>query len=410
MTHRNDVTNTPADPYHRAWLQNDARKQLSFFAQSLQQDGRFCALNWDGSPKADTSQELHSTSRMVHSFALGKAFGHEGADQVIDAGMAALWNWHRDSAHGGYCWQVDGARVTDGLKLAYGHVFVLLAAASAKKAEHPDADRLIDDITHVLDSNFWDDDCGRFREEYQQDWTSFSTYRGMNANMHGVEALLAAYEATGRQIYLTRAGLILDFFVGKVAKTHNWRIPEHYTEDWQIDPAYAGNPMFRPAGSTPGHSFELGRLVLQHWDLSGRPDTAAVDHAIRLISQALADAKLPDGGFCYTLDLEGHIDVRNRYWWPVTEALGALAVCLTMCPSKEFADWYTTLWNFAQSHLVDERIGGWFPELDDLGKPCENQFVGKPDIYHSLQANLLSLTNAPSRLFEAVTSNSKIAT
>ncbi len=379
------------DPVHRAWLRQDVRNQLDFFAHSLRDDGGFDTLNWDGSPGPRGPQELHNTTRMVHSFALGQAFGHDGAAQIIDAGVDFLWTRHRDTENSGYAWSVEGDSVSDGQKLAYGHVFVLLAGASAKQAGHPDADRLIEDITNVLDTHFWDEDCGLFKEEYQRDWTPFSTYRGMNANMHGTEALLTAFEATGSEGYLLRAGRILDFFVGQVAAQHGWRIPEHYTQDWKVDPDYSGNPMFRPAGSTPGHSFELGRLLIQHWDLSGRPKNGAVERARLLIEQALSDAWMPDGGFCYTLDLAGNKDVTDRYWWPVTEAIGAIAVLLRVDPKDSDELWYRTLWQFAHGQLVDHERGGWYPELGSDGTPREAQFQGKPDIYHSLQAGLIAL-------------------
>ena len=386
------------DTAHRDFLLRDARQQLGFFANSLRQDGGFDTLNWDGSPMDRGPQELHTTTRMIHSDALGHAMGHDDAGRMIDAGMAFLWDQHRDTTHGGYVWSVGQDGVADGTKLAYGHVFVLLAAASAKQAGHKDADRLIDDISAVLDRHFWDDERGLFKEEYNRDWTPFSTYRGMNANMHGVEALLAAYEATGRDIYLTRAGRILDFFVGQIAPEHGWRIPEHYTEDWQMDPDYAGNPMFRPKGTTPGHSFELGRLVIQHWDLVGRPDSGAVMRGRALIETALTDAWRPDGGFCYTLHLDGTPDVPDRYWWPVTEAIGALAVLRGLDERPSDVEWYDRLWAFADTKLIDHARGGWFPELDETGAPTQAQFLGKPDIYHALQATLLPLVGRPSRL------------
>jgi mannose/cellobiose epimerase-like protein (N-acyl-D-glucosamine 2-epimerase family) len=225
---------------HRAMLLNDASRQLDFFAKSLRSDGGFDTLHWDGTAMQRGPQELHTTTRLVHSYALGHAFGYADSEHIIDAGIAFLWNRHRDANHGGYVWSVEDNGTADDTKLAYGHVFVLLAAASAKQAGHPDADRLIDDISDVLERHFWDDDRGLFKEEYQRDWTTFSTYRGMNANMHGVEALLAAFEATGRDMYLTCAGRILDFFVGQIAPDHDWRIPEHYTQDWQVDGAYSG--------------------------------------------------------------------------------------------------------------------------------------------------------------------------
>jgi|TARA_B110000483_G_C18169854_1_gene532852 mannose/cellobiose epimerase-like protein (N-acyl-D-glucosamine 2-epimerase family) len=399
---RSQMQNIPSDIKHRDWLRHDANQQLDFFYQSLTKDGCFASLNWDGSQKTNMSQELHTTTRMVHSYALGKAFGYTAADNIIDAGMAALWNWHRDQDNGGYAWSVDKASIRDGQKLAYGHVFVLLAAASAKNAGHPDADRLISDISCILEKYFWDDACGRFREEYDADWTPFSTYHGMNANMHGAEALLTAYEATGHEKYLDHSGRILDYFTGTIAPQFDWRIPEHYTEDWQIDTEYSGDLMFRPAGTTPGHSFEFGRLVIQHWDLTGRPNTGALHLARHLIYKALSDAWLDEGGFCYTLNLNGEISIKDRYWWPVTEAIGALSVCLQVDPTETDEIWYTKLWNFAQFNFVDAERGGWYPEINSFGDPVGRQFFGKPDIYHALQAEFIALTGAPSNLFSAI--------
>ena len=50
--------------------------------------------------------------------------------------------------------------MTDPTKQAYGHAHVLLAAATAKAAGHPDADRLIADVTDVLVSRFWEPEPG----------------------------------------------------------------------------------------------------------------------------------------------------------------------------------------------------------------------------------------------------------
>lgn len=390
------------DPVHRDWLSHDARRQLDFFRPSLRQDGGLDVLAWDGTPREGVPQELHITTRLVHSYASGAAFGDSDSEAIIDAGMDCLWNGHRDTTHGGYVWSINGNAAADATKLAYGHVFVLLAGASARQAGHPDADRLIDDVTAVIDRHFWDDDHGLLREEFNQDWGTFSTYRGMNANMHGVEALLAAFEATGREIYLERAGRILDFFVGRIAPGNQWRIPEHYNADWQMDPAYAGNPMFRPAGTTPGHSLELGRLLIQHWDLAGRPQDQSPQRARKLIERALDDAWLAEGGLGYTLDYSGEIGIRDRYWWPVAEAIGAISTLQLTDPREGDEIWYRKLWRFADGHFIDHAAGGWYPELDETGKPVERQFLGKPDIYHSLQAVLLPLAGSASRLFPAL--------
>lgn len=385
-------------PEHLAWLRADAARQVRFFRPSLRAGGAFAVLDLDGTPLPGGLQELHTTTRLVHSFALAHAAGLPDCTDMIDAGMARLWSHHRDGRHGGYVWSTDAGGVADGTKLAYGHVFVLLAGASAKTAGHPDADRLIADVAEIIDRHFWDEPCGRLRDEYTRDWQPFSTYRGMNANMHGVEALLAAFEATGEPQHLARAGRILDFFVGEIAPAHGWHIPEHYDAHWRVDRAYRGNPMFRPPGTTPGHSFELGRLALQHWDLSGRPDDGAPGRARTLIHTALDAAWLREGGFAYTLGDDHRVLIRDRYWWPVAEAIGAVAALQKLDPQEEDEAWYRRLWTFADASLIDHARGGWFPEIDDRGRPASRQFTGKPDIYHSLQAVLLPQVPGLSRL------------
>ncbi|WP_424933285.1 AGE family epimerase/isomerase [Amaricoccus macauensis] len=376
------------DPGHIAWLKRNAEAQFSFFEPSLRKDSGYDVLDLDGTPLPRGPQELHTTTRLVHSYALGQAFGHPGSDRIVDAGLHFLWHNHRDPEAGGYAWSVSESGPARETRLAYGHVFVLLAASSAKIIGHPDADRLLADISEVIDRHFWDEDAGLLREEFNPDWTPFSDYRGMNANMHGVEAHLGAFEATGDSVYLTRAGRILDFFIGRVAPAHDWRIPEHYRGDWTIDPEYSGDPMFRPAGTTPGHSFELARLLLQHWDLSGRPENHALASARALTDRAMEDAWLPDGGLAYTLGADGKPAITDRYWWPVTEAIGVLASLIKTDARPEDESRYRQLWQFADQHFIDHERGGWFPEIDDAGRPIARQFLGKPDIYHSLQATL----------------------
>lgn len=400
MSQHTDPAQTPSVAWlsntaHRQALFDDAVAQLGFFAPMLRPDGGFDVLSTDARPLPRTGQEIHTTTRAVHSYVLGHQIGFPDAERIVDAGMDYLWASHRDEVHGGYVWGCDAQAVTDGRKLAYGHVFVLLAASSARLIGHPDADRLLGDVSEVIDQHYWDDANGRLNDEFTRDWQQVA-YCGMNSNMHGVEAMLAAYEATGETLWLDRAGRILQFFTNDMARRHDWRIPEHYDLRWQPDDSLAGDPIFRPAGTTPGHSLEWARLLLQHWDLAGQPDADAPARARALIHKALDGAWRADGGFVYTLKMQdGKPDVATRFWWPVTEGLGAVAALLKLGDPME--TWYGRLWQFAQAHLIDHQRGGWFPELDEAGRPAATQFPGKPDIYHALQAVLYPLTPGLSR-------------
>ena len=166
--------------------------------------------------------------------------------------MKFLWEGHRDRANGGYFWSVNDDGPVDATKQGYGHPFVLLAASSAMTIGHPLAEPMLADVSEILDERFWEPTHGAIAEEFGVDWTPVPGYRGQNSNMHLTEALMAAYEATGARVYLERAESIADLVIRRAAGGADWRVIEHFTEDWCFDHTHIGNEMFRPSGTTPG--------------------------------------------------------------------------------------------------------------------------------------------------------------
>ena len=288
--------------------------------------------------------------------------GRPGADRFIDHGMDFLWDAHRDTAHGGYVWGVGG----DDRKQAYGHAFVLLAASSARLVGHPDADRLLADVTEVLKTHFWEPKHGASAEEFARDWSPISAYRGQNSNMHLTEATMAAYEATGDQMYLDWAESIATLIISKNAAAAGWQVPEHYDGDWHVDRDYAGGDIFRPFGITPGHALEWTRLILQLWELGGRRLAWLPNAAASLFRRACATGwNTADGGFLYTLDWDGKPHLRNRLWWPAAEGVGAAAFLNQIDGAPEYEEWYRRIWDFIAGKLIDREHGGWRTEAID---------------------------------------------
>ena len=381
-------------PGHRRWLVAEADSLLAFYEPDLiDPSGGFANLDARGRPLAsERVRPLHETTRMVHCFAIAHLLGRPGSADIVDHGMRAIRERHRDPRHGGYFWSFDddGPRERD--KLAYGHAFVLLAGASAKCVGHPDADALIADVAEILETRFWDKAHGASAEEFHDDWTAFSDYRGQNANMHLTEALMAAYEATGDGGFLAKAESIADLILRRSASACDWRVPEHYRADWTVDRDYKGSDMFRPYGVTPGHALEWTRLALQLWALGGRRLAWAPEAARGLFARALAEGwDETRGGLYYTLEWSGAPRVRDRLWWPICEGIGAATFLGALDGGDSIEDWYRRLWDFAARRLIDRRDGGWLPQLDDSLTPIDGYFVGKPDLYHALQACLIPL-------------------
>ena len=152
---------------------------------------------------------------------------------------------------------------------------------------HPLADRMLADISQVLDERFWEAKHGAVAEEFDRAWAPLGTYRGQNSNMHLTEALMAAFEATGEQVYLDRAGRIASLVIGRHAAAPAVACAEHFTEDWSLDRDYRGSEMFRPAGTTPGHWLEWARLLLQLYILGGKPTRLDARRRGALFEQAI---------------------------------------------------------------------------------------------------------------------------
>jgi sulfoquinovose isomerase len=386
------------DANHQRWLRQEADALFAFFeGESVDPAGGFFSLDDFGRAMVAVEERpLHVATRMVHCYAIGHLLGRPGAAEVVDHGVTALLKHHRDAQHGGYfaSFDADGPRETD--KLAYGHAFVLLAGASAKLAGHPDADRLIADVSEILEDRFWEAGQGASADEFRSDWTPFSAYRGQNSNMHLTEALMAAFEATNERVYLDKAERIADFFLRRMAAANHWRVPEHYHADWTIDRDYRGSDVFRPQGTTPGHSLEWARLGLQLWALGERRLSWLPEAAKALFAEAAGTGWSDRGGFYYTLDWSGAALIPDRLWWPCCEGIGAAAFLARLDADKFYESWYRRIWGFAARHLIDRRAGGWRPQLGDDLRPKSGFFVGKPDIYHALQACLIPLypTNA----------------
>jgi mannose/cellobiose epimerase-like protein (N-acyl-D-glucosamine 2-epimerase family) len=165
--------------------------------------------------------------------------------------------------------------------------------------------------------------------------------------------------------------------------------------DWEPLPDYnAGRPddRFRPFGATPGHGVEWARLLLQLRLIPGSDQDGLLAAAVALFGRAVADGwDAARCGFAYTVDWQGREVVQQRLHWPLAEAIGAARYLHAATGQPEYADWYATFWQVAGRCFLDRRGGSWWHEVDADGRPGGTIWAGKPDLYHALNATLLSL-------------------
>ncbi|MET0493400.1 MAG: AGE family epimerase/isomerase [Actinoplanes sp.] len=379
----------PTSPAHHRWLDQHSRDLLAFGRRTADPGGGARWLDARGLPDPRHPVSTLLSARMAHVYAVGTLLGVPGAAPIAEQALRGLRGDLHDHEHGG--WFPSAGERT--VKSCYDHAFVLLAAASSTQAGLPGAAELLEQAERTFLGRFWDDEAGRCVDTWNADFTELDGYRGLNGNMHAVEAMLSVAGVTGDEHWTARAVQVC-WFVAKTAEANSWRIPEHYDELWQPLPDFNSDQpdhQFKPYGATVGHGLEWSRLFL-HAEAALPPGTAPwlADAAQHLFERAVADGWAVDGqpGFVYTTDWSGKPVVRDRMHWVATEAISAAAALHRRFGGDQYATWYRTWWDYSATFLLDHEHGSWFHQLDAENTPTDTVWPGKPDIYHSLQASL----------------------
>ena len=371
---------------------------LAFGHQFPSPGGGSYYLGDDGTPWKDRPRETWITSRMCHVYSLGAMLGHEGSEALADAALKGLTGELHDDEHGGWYagLTANGDILPD--KQCYAHAFVILAASSAMLAGRPGARELLKDALRIYDKFFWQDEIGLSVDKWNTEFTELDDYRGITANMQTVEAFLAAADALGDENYRVRAGRIISHIV-VWAKENNWRIPEHFTSDWQMDlECNKDKPddQFKPYGATPGHGIEWARLITQ-WAVSTYrkyDNENAKDYikiAEKLYNTAVSDAWDVDGapGICYTTNWEGKPIVHDRMHWTLAEAINTSAVLYRVTGNEKYKEDYAKFMEYLDEKVLDHKNGSWFHQLDRNNNLLGTVWPGKSDLYHALQAMMI---------------------
>jgi mannose/cellobiose epimerase-like protein (N-acyl-D-glucosamine 2-epimerase family) len=372
----------------------DLDRLLDFAARSRLPEGGFGYLGDDGRVVAGRPVETWIVARMTHVFGLAHLLGRPGAGDLARHGVEALTVGPlRDGEHGGWRASTD-----DDTKAAYPHAFVLLAGSTAATGGVEGGRALLDEALAVWQDRFWDDTAGMAVEQWDRTWSRLSDYRGLNANMHGVEATLAAADALpiadqgGKHRLRQQALRTTERVLAGWGRQFRWRLPEHFTADWTPLPEYnrehPADP-FRPYGVTVGHLFEWARLAMHVRAVTAQPPAWLADGARNLFAVASGVA---DGhaGFPYTADWDDRVVVGARMHWVLCEAIAAAYVLAEGLVDEGYRldaeDWL----DLGERLFADPTTGSWRHELTPAGEIGRGTWVGQPDAYHLAQMLLLA--------------------
>ena len=376
------------------YLRSNVKALLDFGRRFPSSGGSSYYLGDDGTPWKDRNRETWITSRMAHVYSIGKMLGDEGSAELAVAAIRGLLGELHDKKSGGWYAGItpDGKILPD--KQCYAHAFVILAATSGILAGIEGANELLQDALEIYDKYFWNEEEGLSVDTWDTELKKLDPYRGLNANMHTVEAFLAVADAIQNENYRVRAGRIIDHVINW-AEENDYRIPEHFSEDWKPDldkNIEKKDDPFKPYGATPGHGIEWARLIVQWCKSVKNPDEQHyIDIACKLYDRAVSDAWHADGadGIVYTTDWNGKPVVHDRMHWTLAEAINTSAVLYRVTGLKKYADDYSKYMYYLDNTVLDHSCGSWFHQLDEENNLKETVWPGKSDLYHAFQSMLI---------------------
>lgn len=394
---------------NRDYMYKNGISLLDFGRRFSSPQGSSYYLGDNGLPLTERPKETWITSRMAHVYSIGKILGIEGSETLATQAIGGLMGELKDHRYGGFYSGITMTGQTLPDKMCYAHAFVILAASSALLADINGAKDLLYDALDIFDRYFWDEDQGLTYDTWDIAFTSLDDYRGLNANMHTVEAFLAVADATGDEIYRKRAGRIIDRVINW-AKEHDYRLPEHFDSDWNAQPDLNwDNPddPFKPFGATPGHGMEWARLILQYAKSlfgSGAQFDEYIEVSKALYDRARIDAWNADGakGFVYTTDFEGNPVIHDRMHWTLAEAINTSSVLYRITKDERYANDYSEYLEYLDQSVMDHRYGSWFHQLDEKNSVIDTVWPGKPDIYHAFQAMFIPYVDTGVSLASAI--------
>ncbi len=373
------------------FLHHHVHSILDFYEPNvIAADGGFhqCFMD-DGQIYDRGTRHLVSSTRFTYNYAMAhRLYGTEHYKQWATQGLDYLLNTHKQD-QGHYAWVIQDGVIADGRAMAYGHAFVMLAAAVCIPCNIPKASETLYSTSEFLDEHFWDKHYELYADERDDTLKKLDAYRGQNANMHLCEAMLAAWEATQDEHFLDRAETLARRVAIELAGVSKGMIWEHYDKLWRTDMRYnidKPDDLFKPWGFQPGHQLEWCKLLLQLNQY--RPSKLWVERAISLYEKAMLhgwDEQF--GGLVYGFAPDGTVADDHKYFWVHAEGFAAAWRLYVLTGETRYLDDYNKIWAWCWQYLIDHEFGSWFrirtrdgSEFDKLKSP-----PGKTD-YHTMGA------------------------
>ena len=328
-------------------------------------------LTFEGAPLLWAPRRAMVQARQIYVFSHAASLGWwpEGRVAALEAAHRLIDRYHGVDGDHGWIFSVhpDGA-VHDAKRDFYAHAFALFGLAWAYKlAPEPRFLSTALKTLSVLDQRFVSPTGG-----YHSVLPADVGKREQNPHMHLFEAMLAWFEATGREMFLARAAELYGMMAARFFQPQTGILAEYFDGAWNPREGITGRIC------EPGHHFEWSWLLRRYAALAGRRDSP--------IAQALKEFGDRHGfdseGFIVDQLLDdGRVHKASRRCWPHTESIKAEVAAAESGDGEASARAAQTIDRLLAVFLGRPVAGGWIDHVDANGAPIVDSMPAST-LYH----------------------------
>lgn len=265
-----------------------------------------------------------------------------------------------DPQYGGVYWSVDHkGQPADTKKQIYALAFAAYGLSEYHRCSNSEkAKQQAVALYHAIEQHSYDGRAGGYLEAFTIDWQEIKDLRlsskdanekkSMNTHLHVLEAYATLYHIWPDATLKNRITELIRIFLDHITDPQTHHLILFFDEAWNVKSDIISY----------GHDAEAAWLVEE-------AATAIADEALihevkqRSVKIAVAAARGldTDGGLWY--EKEAGRLVKEKHWWPQSEAMVGFLNAWQISGDKTFLDQSLSCWKFVRQHILDKDNGEW---------------------------------------------------
>lgn len=303
-------------------------------------------------------------SRILWSFSAAyRQTGNRTYLQLADRAYRYISDYFIDGEWGGVYWTVDYRGVPlDTKKQIYALSFALYALSEYHQCGP--SDKVLQQAVNLYQTiveKSYDTQFGGYIEALTRDWQPIADLRlsekdvnekkSMNTHLHVLEGFTNLYRIWPDENLKKKIRELVKLFLNHIIDNHTNHLILFFDEAW------------KPKSNiiSYGHDIEAAWLVQEAAEVIG--DEALLgtvkERSVR-VAKAAARGLDVDGGLWYEFDNDALHLIKEKHWWPQSEAMVGFLNAYENTGDESFLKHALQSWSFIKKHILDAEGGEWY--------------------------------------------------